>query len=54
MKNYCEIIGYKLHDEHTEIKVTMPGNWEKHIKRFTNELRWVSAMHFSSRLVLKV
>ena len=35
MKNYCEIIGYKLEKEHTEIKVAMKGNWEKHIKRFT-------------------
>ena len=34
MKNYCEIIGYKLEKEHTEIKVAMKGNWSMHIKRF--------------------
>ena len=37
MTEVCEIVGYKLLDGHTEIKVKTKGNLEKHIKRFSKD-----------------
>lgn len=35
MRAFGEIIGYKLTPDHTEIKIAMKGNLEKHIKRYS-------------------
>lgn len=35
MREFCEIIGYRRLEDNTEIKVSLKGNWEKHIKRYS-------------------